>query len=58
MKEDLTKASHSAGFCAEDLRHALVIAGRKNPAAGMLIEDMVRRAAELQRDIDRLASLT
>ena len=57
MKEELTKAADHATFTAESLRRALIEAAHENPAAGMLLEGMVSRACDLQREIDRLAGL-
>ena len=57
MKDNIIEAGDAAKFTAEALRRALIDAAHENPATGMLLEGMVSRACELQREIDRLASL-
>ena len=57
MKNELIKADEYAICTSETLRKALRKAVHENPAAGMLLEGMITRANELQREINRLASM-
>lgn len=49
--EELQKALHDCGFLCDNLKYAM---GKANNVECILLLDMIGKAADLKRDIDRL----